>query len=347
MLQINELLKHIPVLNIAYEEQQAAVLDVWRHAEEILKTDTAVPERFRVTLGPMPDTMLSFYNNMISTPFLAVLQPLGITPERRKLYGKLNHLFRTWVTSADNLLDNEDKINFPVQMSGKNAFVMRQVVVIMLADRIMQRILAEAQENGVLNQDEARVLSDESLRILLPSAAEEAFEEGGLTEWPEPDYVLNQLHPLKTGILFRIPFLGPEKIETGLDPEKFYRLKAALQDFGIGCQMIDDIRDLSRDFIQRRANYLIAILAHGPHAADMLKLLEQVTSNGDLNQRLDDKFPEEVKYICENAVKRLQHAFTELDVMGLSGFQMIMNHFIAILMARMDLEHLIKQFVVV
>jgi hypothetical protein len=344
MLSMANLLAQIPALDIALEEQRVAVRDVWRHAAEVMRADTSVPERFRVTLEPMPDHVLTLYHNMISTPFLAVLQPLGVAPERRMLYGRLNHLFRTWVTCADNLLDDEDKVTFPIRMPGR-AFVMRQVVVLLLADRIMHRVLAEAEERGVITRAEARVLSDESLRILLPSAAEEAFEEGGLAEWPHPDYVLEQLHPLKTGILFRIPFLGPEKIEAGMDPVKLKRLRDALQDYGIGCQMIDDVRDLSRDFQQRRANYLIALLAHGRGASSALARLAELTSDGDLDRRLDDAFPEEVAWVCERAVARLQRGFMELDALGLHGYAQAADGFIAVLMARMDLAHLIPRFV--
>jgi hypothetical protein len=338
------LLTQIPALNVALAEQQVAVRDVWRHASEVMRVDESVPERFRVSLDPMPEHVLTLFHNMISAPFLAVLQPLGVAPARRMLYGRLNHLFRTWVTCADNLLDHEDKGTFPLRMPGR-AFVMRQVVVLMLADRILHRVLDEAVEGAVITRAEARILSDESLRILLPSAAEEAFEEGGLSEWPEPSYVLEQLHPLKTGILFRIPFLGPEKIEQGMDPVVLKRLRDALQDYGIGCQMIDDVRDLSRDFQQRRANYLISLLAHGRHSQSSLATLADLTRDGDLDRRLDHAFPEEVAWVCERAVARLSRGFNELDALGLKGYAQAADGFIAVLMARMDLAHLIPRFV--
>jgi hypothetical protein len=344
MQSMADLLSRIPALDIALEEQRVAVRDVFRHAEAIMRVDQSVPEQFRVALEPMPEQALTLYNNMISTPFLAVLQPLGIAPARRMLYGRLNHLFRTWVTCADNLLDGEEKVTFGLRMPGR-APVMRQVVVLLLADRILQRVLADAEDSGVLNRDESRILADETLRILLPSAAEEALEEGGLREWPAPDYVLEQLHPLKTGILFRIPFLGPEKIERNMDPVVLGRLRAALQDYGIGCQMIDDVRDLARDFLQRRANYLIALLAHGKSADADLVQLAQVTSDGDLDKRLDAYFPDEVTQVLEGAVLRLRRGFRELDTLGLTGYAACTDGFIAVLMARMDLAHLIPRFV--
>jgi hypothetical protein len=342
MSVVSSLLAETPVLRTAFEEQQNAIRSVWKHAEEILRVDDVVSEQFRCTIDPLPEKILSLENNMFSTVFLAVLQPLGVAPERRRLYGKLNHLFRSWVTSADNLLDDEDKVTFPVRLPG-NARVMRQVVVIMLADRILYRILAEALAERVLSPEEARRIADESLRVLLPSAAEEGFEEGGLEEWPEPDYVLNELHPLKTGILFYIPFLGPERIEKGIDREKLAALKRALMDFGIGCQMLDDIRDLARDYIQRRANYVIASLLHGSHAARARQLLDANTQNGDVDQRLDQVFPDETAVVCKAAARRLRGSFQALDGLGFEGFGRHAQLYTTMLIHRLDLAHLVDR----
>lgn len=340
MANIPQLLQQIPGLETAYQEQRSVIAEVWKHAAQILAVDESISAQFRVTLDPMPEHVSTFEHNMFSSVFLAVLQPLGIPPERRMLYGKLNHLFRAWVTSADNLLDDEDKVTFPVKMPG-HALVMRQVVVIMLADRIMNRVLAEAQVEGLLTSGEARKLSDESLRVLLPSAAEEASEEGGLREWPLPEFVLERLHPLKTGILFHIPFLGPEKIERNIDPETLSSLKSALLDFGIGCQMLDDIRDMSRDFVQRRANYVVSRLVHGANGQAALQRLTKETSEGDLNKRLDQVFADETMPVCRAAVQRLEGSFERLDRLGLPGFGGVARGFVKTLIARLDLAHLV------
>jgi hypothetical protein len=339
MSSVTELLEQIPILKTAFEEQQAAIRSVWKHAEEVLRVDETIPKQFQITLDPIPDSVLSFQNNMFSSLLLGVLYPLGISPERRMLYGKLNHLFRAVVTSTDNLLDREDKMTFPVRMPG-NGSVMRQIIVILLSDRIVYRLLAEAQANGVLSQDEARRLSDETLRVLLPSAAEEAFEEGGLREWPKPEFVLDQLHPLKIGIFFNIPFVGPEKIERNVDRNKIKKLKASMRDFAIGCQMLDDIRDLSRDFIERRANYVVAQIVHGPNGTDGLKRLEEQTKDDDLDKRLDRAFASETSTTFRSATSRIGQALGELDGMGLGGFATVARTFTAMLIQRLDLAHL-------
>ena len=340
MSVIHDLLHQIPLLENAFDEQQQVIREVWRHAEEILEVDETVAPQFRVTLNPLPERIVGFQNNIFSSLFLAVLQPMGVSEGRRLLYGKLNHLFRTWVTAGDNLLDGEDKVVFDVQMPGRGA-VMRQVVVIMLADRILHRILVEAQAQGIITPQEARRLADESLRVLLPSAAEEASEEGGLAEWPQPQVVLELLHPLKTGVLFRIPFLGPEKIERGIDPAQLEAFKRAVLDFGIGCQMLDDIRDMSRDFLQRRANYVISSIVHGKDGPSAEARLRDETKAGDLDRRLDHCFPDETSAVCTAATRQIERALNELDELGVHGCAVVAPLFTAILVTRLDLAHLV------
>ena len=211
MLSIPDLLKRIPVLERAFQEQLVIVQEVMRHASEILAVDERVPEQFRVTLDPVPPYLLTFPLNMISSTSRRLARARCVDGTAQGVRAVEPAVSRMG-DERDNLLDHEDRVTFPVRMPGSSR-VMRQVIVIMLADRIMNRVLAQAQADGVLTAQEVNTLSDESLRVLLPSAAEEASEEGGVVEWPKPNYVLEQLHPLKTGILFQLPLLGPENIE--------------------------------------------------------------------------------------------------------------------------------------
>jgi hypothetical protein len=105
-------------------------------------------------------------------------------------------------------------------------------------------------------------LSRESLRQLLPSAAQEATEEGGIIVRPDPEYVLDVIHRLKTGMLFNLAFTAPEIVEDFYPTERAHALKAALMEFGLGCQLLDDVRDVARDLRERRHNYVLSWMAH-------------------------------------------------------------------------------------
>ncbi|MFA4945736.1 MAG: hypothetical protein WC789_13695 [Lentisphaeria bacterium] len=249
-----------PLLAQAFAEQAACLRAVYALAGEVVRPPAGAAPEYAVRLGEIPAAFFTPGRNIFSTLFQATYLALGIPPPRRLLYGKLNHLFRIWVTSADNLLDDEEKCVLPLAMPGSSR-VMREVVAIMAADRVLWHLLDGAVAAGTVSAPQAAALADESLRCLLPSAAQEGSEEGGVTVRPAPEHVLDTLHVLKTGLLFNIPFMGGDIVETEVDLGRVARLKRALLGFGGGCQILDDVRDLARDFVERRHNYVLSVLA--------------------------------------------------------------------------------------
>ncbi len=245
----------------AFSEQVACLRSVYAIADEIVRPPAGSPPEYAIRTGAVPASFFTPRKNLFSTLFYSTYLALDIPKPRRLLYGKLNHLFRIWVTSADNLLDNEDKCVLPLAMPGTSR-IMREVVALMAADRVLWRLLNEAVAERTLTAEQANALADESLRCLLPSAAQEASEEGGVTARPDPGYVLDTIHVLKTGLLFNIPFTGVDLVERALDRNRLARIKQALLLFGGGCQILDDVRDIARDFVERRHNYVLSILAH-------------------------------------------------------------------------------------
>jgi len=305
----------VKVLGLAFREQQAIVREAHAMAAEIVRTPADTPTGFEVSLEPAPSGVLpTLRRNLFSTLFLSTYHVLEITPERRHLYASLNYLFRIWVTSADNLLDLEDKVTLPIRMPGQSR-VMRQVVAIMAADRMLTRLLTNAVTARQITTAEAAILSESSLQVLLPSAAQEATEEGGILHRPRPEYVLGTIHRLKTGMLFHLPFLGPERIESNVDQRKLTALKEALMSFGIGCQILDDIRDMARDHRERRHNYILSILQW--HADPFSHALDQ--RQPAVEERLHPEIPHVVLPAARLA---MQHLCTGLHAMSREGLNL-------------------------
>lgn len=296
----------------AFAEQRQCMRGIYSLLDQTLNTSADTPEEFQVRLGEIPDTFYKRRKNLFSSLFQATYQILDISPERRLLYGKLNHLFRIWVTSADNLLDNENKIVVPLSMAG-NSRVMNQVVAIMAADRVLHHLLDEAVQNKVIPADKAIQLGDRALQVLLPSAAQEASEEGGIQHRPEPHYVMNTIHVLKTGLLFHIPFVGPETVDTHLDQTKLHAVKDALLRFGLGCQLLDDLRDMARDFTEQRHNYVLSILACEQHPI----LKDWKSRNIDLDERLYREVPHASLPTLRLALDTMRGALATLASNGL------------------------------
>ena len=291
-------------------EQQACIRELHARLAPYLASPEGTPPEYAVRPAALPEANLGWRKNIFSTLFQSVYHLLDIPAPRRLLYGKLIHLFRIWVTSADNLLDGEDKVVVPVSMPG-SARVMRQVVAVMAADRVLADILQQAVADGVLAPFQRDELARESLRRLLPSAAQEATEEGGITVRPPAEDVLNVIHRLKTGLLFNVAFVGPEIVEPA-GSARAARLRAALMDFGLGCQLLDDIRDLARDLIEQRHNYVLSILAH-----ENPVLLEELRARTrDVSARLYLEVPQ---YILPAARRGLDLLVSGLRVLGEAG----------------------------
>ena len=248
------------IARAALQEQQACIREIHARLAPHLASPAGTPAAYEVRPAPLPDAWLGWRKNIFSTLFQSVYHLMEVPAPRRLLYGKLIHLFRIWVTSADNLLDGEDKEVVPVVLPG-HARVMRQVVAVMAADRVLADILNDAVATGAITAAQRDELARESLRRLLPSAAQEATEEGGIAVRPPPEEVLGVIHRLKTGLLFNVAFVGPEIVEP-LVFARTARLREGLMDFGLGCQVLDDVRDMARDLLEKRHNLVLSILTH-------------------------------------------------------------------------------------
>lgn len=325
----------IRVLNRAFEEQKEIVGKVHQLAAQFVRSPIDTPAAFSVDMDPAPGSLLTLRRNLFSTLFQSTYHVLAVDPERRRLYGSINYLFRIWVTSADNLLDQEDKVTLPIRMPGQSR-VMRQVVAVMAADRILQHLLNNAVSDKQITRDEAAILSESSLHVLLPSAAQEATEEGGITDRPHPDYVLNTIHRLKTGMLFQLPFLGPDRIECSIDQRKMTALKEALMSFGLGCQILDDIRDMARDHREHRHNYILSSIQW---AADpYLKLLDQ--RQPEVEERLYTEIPHVVLPAARLAMAKLCDGLSAFSREGLSIQKAAIDTMARVLFDSLDLEDL-------
>jgi hypothetical protein len=283
----------------AFREQRECVRNVYELGRHLVRTPDDVPAAYRVSMGPLPDDALAIRRNLFSVLFLSVYHLLDIPPQRRLLFGKLNQLFRVWVTAADNLLDNEDKVVLPLNLP-KDARTMREVVAIMAADRILAEILRRAVAEGTITSEESSRVSGRSLQALLGSAGQEASEEAGVEDRPPPEEVLHTIHRLKTGLLFHIPFVGPER---------------ALLDFGLGCQLLDDIRDLATDLVERRHNYLLSHLRwHQPEAYGTL-IARSDCRPGD---RLYQEFPDVADLVAEQGYRLMRESMAAVSERGLA-----------------------------
>lgn len=324
------------VLQRAFQEHKTCMRDVQALCQRYLRTPSDTPADYVVAPDAIPRAAFSLRKNLFSTLFISTYQLLDIPQDRRLFYGRLNYLFRIWVTSADNLLDDEDKVVVPLRMPGRSR-IMRQVVTLMAADRVLIDMLRDAVAAGTVTADQADAIAELSLRRLLPSAAQEATEEGGLTgPRPAPEHVLGTVHRYKTGILFDVPFLGPRVVETAIDRNVLHALQDALMNFGLGCQLLDDIRDLARDLTEGRHNYVLSLLAHS-RPGELARLTACVRSPGE---RLYLSVPGPCAETARLALSMMTESLTVLGRYGLGFRRPVATHLAENMLAVLDLRGL-------
>lgn len=337
---IEEIWQTSEVLKSAFQEHILCVRDVYLRTAKTIISPLHTPVEFNITTDDMPDSAFTLEKNIFSTLFQSVYHLLGIKKERRELYGKLNHLFRTWVTSADNLLDNEDKVVIPLKMPG-NSRIMCQVISIMAADRILKQIMDEAVGRNVISPSESNLLSDKSLQILLPSAVEEASEESGVANRHDPDYVLFTIHRLKTGLLFHIPFLGPDTVEDNIDSELLSECKDALGKFGVGCQLLDDIRDMTKDYLEKRYNYVLSKI-YFEDRSFYIDHLERLKREMNIPDKVFKFFPEAVYPTARLAKSLLEESLSCLSKAGLDIDEQFIEPMVFSMFRILDVGELIE-----
>lgn len=242
----------IPCLAKGLAEQQAVLRDFHAACSRLLSGVMEVAAPTRNAFDPE--------RNFFSALFLASLAAVGMDAGKRRLFGFVNQCLRATVTGCDNLLDEDRREVFRFRLPGRG-YRFKSVLTIMTADRLLsERATAEAIA-GRLTFEQAHELQRLSLTTLVASGAEEHAEEAGILDALSPAEVLRTVHAVKTGLLFEAPLLIPEAM--GLIGGPATRLaRRGLHEFGVGCQILDDMADVELDLRQRRHNYVLSLAVH-------------------------------------------------------------------------------------
>lgn len=213
-------------------------------------------------LRPPASEQKTVNRNLFSIFFLTCAYPFGLTQTKKHFYARINHCLRALVTGCDNLLDDEYKEIFPFALAGSGTRF-RSVLTLMTADRLISDLAAGELAGGNLSLREVRLLSRTVLAVLTPSGLEEHEEESlGEMVVPTPEEIFSQVHHRKTGLLFRAPLDLIAGLENGHN-QASRRVADGLRDFGIGCQLLDDLKDVAVDLSRGRFNAVISLARYG------------------------------------------------------------------------------------
>ena len=272
--------------NDAYEIQKSAVRDFYLRGERILEGS--------ISLRPFDEGLLKMEKNLFSILFISVIKNLPVEKNLIPFYASAVHCLRALVTGCDNILDDEYKEILPFRLESRGR-VMKSVFVIMTADRILSDLALEKYREGIISYENALKLSSAVIKVLSASGIEEDEEENiSSSEYPSPQIMLENYLYRKTGTLFEAPV--NLLVEMGeIDKESVGNILKMLSFFGIGCQLLDEIRDFREDFYAGGYNMISSLMNHGKYSTAKDEIAAYLDGNS-LNSKNTEK-------ACRNAKK--------------------------------------------
>lgn len=308
-----EFLFKIGVFKKSISEQQQVLADYWAKGSEIVAGSG-------INAQPMPKAWGSLKRNYFSVLFIAIFHILEIPEARIRLYSRLNHCLRAWVTACDNLLDDELKEMFLTDLP-ESAQIFKSVHTLLVVDRIFFQFLLDAKREGTINDEELTQLLKLSLNSMVASGIEEANEEQGVEYNLTPQEVLDQVHIYKTGHLFTSPLVAPFALGDIKDIDQGEAIRDGLLNFGLGCQILDDLTDLGMDLACRKHNYIIAVVMQGEADSEREYLEQLMASESDDFYRDDIKlyrqFPVATRAAQGKANELFEYSLKRLSEGGL------------------------------
>ncbi len=277
-------LKTADLFSLLQDELKQGLSLYWNSANEILC-------KSNINLNKPFEDYFSLENNFFSTLFLYSYFRAGISKPKRIFFIAVNQCLRGMVTGCDNILDNEYKKTLDTDLP-INATKFRSVLDIMVSDRILVAILHKQYQEGELSFDYILQANTASLHALLQSGVQEASEEEGAGRMLKPKEVLNKIHPLKTGVLFQAPWVLPELIENKT-LKSISQIKEGLFQIGMGCQILDDMVDLSMDIQMNRHNYVASLICHGENSMEQEIMKEYLANIGKYRNGKDQNCNEQ------------------------------------------------------
>ncbi|MBA3016425.1 MAG: hypothetical protein KKD63_07305 [Proteobacteria bacterium] len=308
---INTLLSLRKLLQASREHQ---------HIETAILTrfQDLIEPRYRVATPKGKANQLQYLQrNFFSSLFLSIYRAIGIPEEKRSFYGQINHCIRGLVTATDNLLDDEYKellpLNFP-----EPAIRFKSVMHILCFDRILEGICRQGIKDGLIHPAQHEPLMTAIFQAMVPIGAEEALEEGGISEIITPTAILSSVHMYKGGKLLCLAFTAPLLLESkrhslvSLAETGVYRI-------GMALQVIDDLTDFYQDIAAKNHNFLLSSVHHEGRADEQEQLkatLKEANQDTTTQPPVEILFPETIKRVMAQTIGEALAGFAALKETG-------------------------------
>lgn len=303
MIPVNVIKKLLPAIS-AHRQVEAKISAL---LQEKLATEYIKKKK------PKFETLHYLQRNFFSILFLSIYQSLGIGKKECLFYGIINHCLRGIVTGTDNLLDNEYKemlrMNFPA-----DAEKFKSVMHILLFDRFLFDTIRNAVKQRLIPETIESKLQQHLFDNMVPIGAEEAQEEGGVSDVFSPAEILQSVHMYKGGHLLCLAFVAPKLLETERK-EAVLLARKGIYCIGMALQVIDDLTDLYEDIENRNHNYLLSVIRFEGNDTEQ-KTLDRILTNKEPESPVELLFPETTTVVMERAIGEALMGFHYLEQAG-------------------------------
>ena len=209
-------------------------------------------------------------------------------------YAKFNYCIKGEITAADNIFDSHEddaKTTLPFNDNMEGKF--RSIAELKTYGHLFHELSKEIQ-----NYEEIKSELDD---IMLGIGDLEASEEKGIDDTLEPEEMINQVHRIRGGLLFKLGMIAPPILESRkISYWEIY--SEALNDIGTAFQIVDDITYFEFDLKRRSHNIVSAQIYHNGTSTEKSHfqfIIEKPTNEANLVE----------KYFRNSAKKALAKAY--------------------------------------
>jgi geranylgeranyl pyrophosphate synthase len=249
-------------------------IDAHREAVALARAQVGalIPERWRAEHPRERNPVTYAGRHFFSLLLLSAYRALDMNEDQQRWLGAINHVVRSMVTAADNLLDGEDKpvlaLAFP---AGAERF--RSCLGLLAWSAALERVVALGVEHGSLRTEQVPGAVEDILALLIEVGAVEAEEEAGVEGIAPPDEVVQRIHEHKGGSLLGLAWVLPLLVLEG-DPRlpRARMMAEGIHAIGLALQHVDDVTDLELDVASCGHNLLQSEIHHHGDEAERLHL---------------------------------------------------------------------------
>lgn len=193
----------------------------------------------------------SYKKNFFTFLMLSILENMKIKKGKILKYGEIIFCLRTIITSTDNMIDNENK--GVIILKNIENHTVNNTLLILTMQNVLNLILKELKASD-------STMSFILNKIYSVAKSESQRDSTKYSKYPNPEYVINEIHKGIGGELLQLSLWVPSILES--DKELVNKYNDSLFDIGMALQGLDDLCDMEEDFKASQVNLGISKLIY-------------------------------------------------------------------------------------